>query len=87
MTGNRHRLTQTVTMLEITMIGNHNDRKSTTGGCQFLGRRLISWQCKKQTIMATSSTKAEYVAAAHCCGQVRLDLEVILCFDGENVHN
>ncbi|GJV33381.1 ribonuclease H-like domain-containing protein [Tanacetum coccineum] len=26
------------------------DRKSTTGGCQFLGRRLISWQCKKQTV-------------------------------------
>ncbi|GKD89984.1 hypothetical protein Tco_1365491 [Tanacetum coccineum] len=21
------------------------DRKSTTGGCQFLGKRLISWQC------------------------------------------
>ncbi|GJR49113.1 putative ribonuclease H-like domain-containing protein [Tanacetum coccineum] len=67
--------------------GNHNDRKSTTGGCQFLGRRLISWQCKKQTIMATSSTEAKYVAAAHYCGQVRLDLEVILCFDGEKVHN
>ncbi|GKE99276.1 putative ribonuclease H-like domain-containing protein, partial [Tanacetum coccineum] len=43
--------------------------KSTTGGCQFLGRRLISWQCKKQTIVATSSTEAEYVAAANCCGQ------------------
>ncbi|GJU28621.1 putative ribonuclease H-like domain-containing protein [Tanacetum coccineum] len=43
--------------------------KSTTGGCQFLGRRLISWQCKKQTVVATSSTEAEYVAAAHCCGQ------------------
>ncbi|GJX70151.1 putative ribonuclease H-like domain-containing protein [Tanacetum coccineum] len=39
------------------------DRKSTTGGCQFLGRRLISWQCKKQTIVATSTTEAEYVAA------------------------
>ncbi|GJW92674.1 putative ribonuclease H-like domain-containing protein [Tanacetum coccineum] len=50
--------------------GSHGDRKSTTGGCQFLGRRLISWQCKKQTIMATSSTEAEYVAAANCCGQV-----------------
>ncbi|GJR00360.1 putative ribonuclease H-like domain-containing protein [Tanacetum coccineum] len=50
--------------------GSHGDRKSTTGGCQFLGRRLISWQCKKQTIVATSSTKAEYVAAANCCGQV-----------------
>nr|GEX50392.1 putative ribonuclease H-like domain-containing protein [Tanacetum cinerariifolium] len=49
--------------------GAHGDRKSTTGGCQFLGRRLISWQCKKQTIVATSSCKAEYVAAASCYGQ------------------
>ncbi|GKA27589.1 putative ribonuclease H-like domain-containing protein, partial [Tanacetum coccineum] len=46
------------------------DRKSTTGGCQFLGRRLISWQYKKQTIVANSTTKAEYVAAANYCGQV-----------------
>ncbi|GJV84979.1 putative ribonuclease H-like domain-containing protein [Tanacetum coccineum] len=45
------------------------DRKSTTGGCQFLGSRLISWQCKKQTIVANSTTEAEYVAAASCCGQ------------------
>nr|GFB24594.1 putative ribonuclease H-like domain-containing protein [Tanacetum cinerariifolium] len=50
--------------------GATQDRKSTTGGCQFLGRRLISWQCEKQTIVATSTTKAEYVAAASCCGQV-----------------
>ncbi|GKE36034.1 putative ribonuclease H-like domain-containing protein [Tanacetum coccineum] len=45
-------------------------RKSTTGGCQFLGRRLISWQCKKQTIVANSTIEAEYVAATNCCGQV-----------------
>ncbi|GJQ89416.1 putative ribonuclease H-like domain-containing protein [Tanacetum coccineum] len=44
------------------------DRKSTTGGCQFLGKRLISWQCKKQTIVANSTTEAEYVAAANCYG-------------------
>nr|GEV30881.1 hypothetical protein [Tanacetum cinerariifolium] len=50
--------------------GATHDRKSTTGGCQFLGRRLISWQCKKQTIVATSTTKVEYVAAASGCGQV-----------------
>nr|GEX02611.1 putative ribonuclease H-like domain-containing protein [Tanacetum cinerariifolium] len=49
--------------------GANRDRKSTTGGCQFLGRRLISWQCKKQTIFATSSCEAKYVAAALCCGQ------------------
>ncbi|GJV01868.1 hypothetical protein Tco_1335437 [Tanacetum coccineum] len=46
------------------------DRKLTTGGYQYLGRRLIYWQCKKQTIVANSTTKAEYVAAANCCGQV-----------------
>ncbi|GJZ73552.1 putative ribonuclease H-like domain-containing protein [Tanacetum coccineum] len=51
-------------------VGANLDRKSITGGCQFLGSRLISWQCKKQTIMATSTTEAEYVAVASCFGQV-----------------
>ncbi|GJT61865.1 hypothetical protein Tco_1005398 [Tanacetum coccineum] len=46
------------------------DRKSTTRGCQFLGCRLISWQCKKQTVVANSTTEAEYVAASSCYGQV-----------------
>ncbi|GJU63843.1 putative ribonuclease H-like domain-containing protein [Tanacetum coccineum] len=46
------------------------DRKSIIGGCQFLGKRLISWQCKKQTIVVNSTTEAEYVAAAICCGQI-----------------
>ncbi|GJV68455.1 putative ribonuclease H-like domain-containing protein [Tanacetum coccineum] len=49
--------------------GATQDRKSTTRGCQLLGNRLISWQCKKQTVDATSTTEAEYVAAASCCGQ------------------
>ncbi|GJU14472.1 putative ribonuclease H-like domain-containing protein [Tanacetum coccineum] len=46
------------------------DRISTTGGCQFLGKRLISWQCKKKTVVANSTTEAEYVAAANCCAQI-----------------
>nr|GEU96999.1 putative reverse transcriptase, RNA-dependent DNA polymerase [Tanacetum cinerariifolium] len=45
-------------------------RKSTTGGCQFLGSRLLSWQCKKKTVVDTSTNEAKYVAAASCYGQI-----------------
>nr|GEV29013.1 putative ribonuclease H-like domain-containing protein [Tanacetum cinerariifolium] len=50
------------------------NRKFTTRGCQFLGKRLISWQCIKQTVVANSTTEVEYVVAASCYGQV-LDLK------------
>nr|GEZ38240.1 ribonuclease H-like domain-containing protein [Tanacetum cinerariifolium] len=53
------------------------DRKSTTGGCQFLGKRLISWQCKKQTIVANSITKAEYVAAASYYRQTSIKVKTV----------
>ncbi|GJT10064.1 hypothetical protein Tco_0857106 [Tanacetum coccineum] len=45
--------------------GSHGDRKSTTGGCQFLGRRLISWQCKKQTILLCYSSNR--AGKSYCC--------------------
>nr|GEU93515.1 uncharacterized mitochondrial protein AtMg00810-like [Tanacetum cinerariifolium] len=41
------------------------DRKSTIEGCQFLGRRLISWQCKKKTVVANSTTEVEYGVASN----------------------
>ncbi|GJR58620.1 uncharacterized mitochondrial protein-like protein [Tanacetum coccineum] len=54
------------------------DMKSTTGGCQFLGSRLISWQCKKQTVVANSTTEAEYVAASSCFNAARHNLLLLL---------
>nr|GEV12548.1 hypothetical protein [Tanacetum cinerariifolium] len=47
--------------------GANLNRKSTTGGCQFLGRRLISWQCKKQTIVATSTNEADATGFSFYC--------------------
>ncbi|GKD80878.1 hypothetical protein Tco_1347717, partial [Tanacetum coccineum] len=46
------------------------DRKSTSWGCQILGGKLVCWSAKKQSSVAMSSVKAEYVAAAGCCAQV-----------------
>nr|GEV07220.1 uncharacterized mitochondrial protein AtMg00810-like [Tanacetum cinerariifolium] len=59
-----------VAYLDSDYAGASLDKKYTTRGCQFLGCRLISWQCKMQTVMATSSTEAKYVAAASGCTQV-----------------
>ncbi|KAI3770975.1 hypothetical protein L6452_02123 [Arctium lappa] len=50
--------------------GANMDRKSTSGGCQLLGARLVSWQCKKQTTVSLSTTKDEYIAVASCYSQV-----------------
>ncbi|KAJ9544509.1 hypothetical protein OSB04_024216 [Centaurea solstitialis] len=45
-------------------------RKNTSGSCQFLGDKLVSWTSKKQNCVSTSTAEAEYVAAASCCSQV-----------------
>ncbi|KAJ9544671.1 hypothetical protein OSB04_024378 [Centaurea solstitialis] len=46
------------------------DRKSTSGSCQFIGDKLVSWTSKKQNCVSNSTAEAEYVAAASCCSQV-----------------
>nr|GEU91836.1 hypothetical protein [Tanacetum cinerariifolium] len=44
--------------------------KSTSGGAQFLGEKLVSWSSKKQDCTALSTAKAEYVSLSACCAQV-----------------
>ncbi|KAK6146446.1 hypothetical protein DH2020_020315 [Rehmannia glutinosa] len=50
--------------------GNIDDRKSTSGSCQFLGDCLVSWFSKKQNCVSLSTTEVEYIAAGSYCAQV-----------------
>ena len=47
--------------------GNIDDRKSTLGGCFYVGNNLVSWMSKKQNFISFSTTEAEYIAADSCC--------------------
>ncbi|KAJ9544838.1 LOW QUALITY PROTEIN: hypothetical protein OSB04_024545 [Centaurea solstitialis] len=51
------------------------DRKSTTGGCHLLGRKLVSWTSKKHNSVSTSTAEAEYVAAGICFLWLRNQLQ------------
>nr|GEX08073.1 copia protein [Tanacetum cinerariifolium] len=44
--------------------------KSTSGGAQFLGEKLVSWSLKKQDCTVLSTAEAEYVSLSACCAQV-----------------
>ncbi|KAL7607149.1 hypothetical protein Lser_V15G19427 [Lactuca serriola] len=46
------------------------DRKSTSGGCQLLYGKLVSWQSKKQTCVLISTAESKYVAAAAYTSQI-----------------
>src|SRR6266487_2777074 len=50
--------------------GSADDRKSTSGGCFFLGENLISWFSKKQNCVSLSTAEAEYIATGISCSQL-----------------
>ncbi|GJS49203.1 retrovirus-related pol polyprotein from transposon TNT 1-94 [Tanacetum coccineum] len=52
------------------LAGCNDDCKSTSGGIQFLGDKLVSWSSKKQDCTAMSTAEAEYVSLSACCAQV-----------------
>ncbi|GJT97563.1 retrovirus-related pol polyprotein from transposon TNT 1-94 [Tanacetum coccineum] len=82
---------ETVVYIDSDHVGDYVDRKSTSGICTFVGYCLTSWFSKKQTDLAISTTKAEYVSARKACQQalwmkqalidydVRLDNVSIMC--------
>ncbi|XP_022869150.1 uncharacterized protein LOC111388626 [Olea europaea var. sylvestris] len=45
---------------------NVDDRKSTSGGCFYVGSNLVSWMSKKQNSVSLSTVKAEYIVAGSC---------------------
>ncbi|GJV44950.1 hypothetical protein Tco_1429486 [Tanacetum coccineum] len=82
---------ETIVYVDSDHAEDYVDRKSTSGVCTFMGYCLTSWFSKKQTALAISTTKAEYVSAGKACQQalwmkqalvdygVRLDDIPIMC--------
>ena len=49
---------------------NADDRKSTTGGCFYVGANLIAWMSKKQNFVSLFTVEAKYIDAGSCCTQL-----------------
>nr|GEZ92704.1 copia protein [Tanacetum cinerariifolium]GFA66156.1 copia protein [Tanacetum cinerariifolium]GFA85361.1 copia protein [Tanacetum cinerariifolium]GFC62530.1 copia protein [Tanacetum cinerariifolium] len=56
--------------LDANYAGCKDTFKSTSGGAQFLGEKLVSWSSKKQDCTPLSTVEAEYVSLSAYCAQV-----------------
>nr|GEV38398.1 retrovirus-related Pol polyprotein from transposon TNT 1-94 [Tanacetum cinerariifolium] len=65
---------------------DYMDRKSTSGICTFMGCCLTSWFSKKQTSLAISTTKAEYVSAEKACQQALWMKQALIDYDVHSGH-
>jgi hypothetical protein len=50
--------------------GNADDRKSTSGGCFYVGNNLLAWMSNKQASISLSTVETEYIAAGSYCTQL-----------------
>ena len=50
--------------------GNADDKKSTSGGCFYVGNNFVSWISKKQNFISLSTSKVECIATSSCCIQL-----------------
>jgi len=58
--------------------GNADDRKSSLGGCFYMGNNLVAWMSRKQASISLSTAEAEYIVAGSCCTQL-LWMKKMLC--------
>jgi hypothetical protein len=54
------------------------DRKSTSGGCFYVGTNLVAWKSRKQSSISLSTVEAEYIATGSCCTQL-IRMKKLLC--------
>ncbi|GJT51341.1 hypothetical protein Tco_0977498 [Tanacetum coccineum] len=72
---------ETVVYADSNHAGDYVDRKSTSGICTFMGCCLTSWFSKKQTVLAISTTEAEYVSAGKACQQALWMKQALIDYD------
>nr|GEX06710.1 copia protein [Tanacetum cinerariifolium] len=72
---------ETIVYADSDHAGDHVDRKSTSGVCTFIGCCLTSWFSKKQTALAISTTKSEYVSTRKACQQALWMKQALIDYD------
>nr|GEX35943.1 retrovirus-related Pol polyprotein from transposon TNT 1-94 [Tanacetum cinerariifolium] len=72
---------ETIVYADSDHTGDYVDQKSTSGVCTFMGCCLTSWFAKKQTALAISMTKAEYVSARKACQQELWMKQALIDYD------
>jgi hypothetical protein len=63
--GGRDTDTELIGYTDADWASNQNDRKSISGYVYMIGGGVITWNSKKQPIVALSSAEAEYIAESH----------------------
>nr|GEX03243.1 copia protein [Tanacetum cinerariifolium] len=72
---------ETIVYADSNHAGDYVDHKSTSGVCTFMECCLTSWFSKKQTALAISTTKAEYVFAKKACQQALWMKQALVDYD------